>query len=120
MRAKLVGLVEKQGVFEGKPYHSIKLHCIAPSDDKDFTGWRVLDPKTTSIKYDRLPYIVGRLMELSELVTYVGSEIDIQYNDNKQITGISFEFDKGWRTPDEVRNEASKDQTPKDEAKKDK
>lgn len=46
MRAKLIGLVEKQGVFEGKPFHSIKLHCIAPSEDKDFVGWRVLDVKT--------------------------------------------------------------------------
>lgn len=102
MRAKLIGLVEKQGVFEGKPYHSIKLHCIAPSDEKDFTGWRVLDLKTTSIKYDRLPFIVGRLMELSELITYVGSEIDIQFNDNKQIVGLKFEFDEGWKTPAEA------------------
>ncbi|MBD5144983.1 MAG: hypothetical protein HDT21_03590 [Ruminococcus sp.] len=108
MRAKLVGLVEKQGVFEGKPYHSIKLHCIAPSDDKDFHGWRVLDPKNTSIKYDRLPFVVGRLMELSELITYVGSEIDIQFNDNKQIVGLKFDFDEGWKTPAEAEKAETK------------
>lgn len=109
MRAKLIGLVEKQGVFEGKPFHSIKLHCIAPSEDKDFVGWRVLDVKTTSVKYDRLPFVVGRLMELSELITYVGSEIDIQFNDNKQIVGLKFDFDEGWKTPEEAKKEAKKD-----------
>lgn len=94
MKAKLMGLVEKEGVFEGKPYHSIKLHCIAPGDDKGFVGWRVLDIKTTSIKFDRLPFIVGRPMEVSELATYVGSEIDIQFDDQKRISGITFEADK--------------------------
>ena len=93
MRAKLIGVCEKQGVFQEKAYHSIKLHCIAPGEDKDFTGWRVLDLKTTSIKYDRLPYVVGRLMEYSELLTYVGGEVDIQFNDNKQIVGLKFEAD---------------------------
>ena len=39
MRAKLIGVCEKQGVFQEKAYHSIKLHCIAPGEDKYFTGY---------------------------------------------------------------------------------
>lgn len=88
MRAKLVGLVEKQGVFQEKPFHSIKLHLIAPTVEEGFFGWRVLDPKFTSIKYDRLSFIFGKPIDMQELVTYVGDEVDIQYDDNKHIVGI--------------------------------
>lgn len=88
MLAKLMGLIEKQGVFEGKPFHSIKLHLIAPAIEEGFFGWRVLDPKYTSIKYDRLSFIFGKPMDMQELVTYVGDEVDIHYDDNKHIVGI--------------------------------
>ena len=90
MLAQLVGCVEKQGVFEGKPYHSIKLHLIASPVEEGFFGKRVLDPKYTSIKFERLSFVVGRPMEYRELVEHVGEDIDIQYDDNKHIVGIKF------------------------------
>ncbi len=93
MKAKLIGLVEKAGIFENKPFHSIKFHIIAPGDEQGFVGWRVLDLKNTSIKYDRLAFIVGRPMEVSELATYVGSEIDVQYDDKQRISAIHFYAD---------------------------
>lgn len=93
MQAKFMGFVEKQGVFQDKPFHSIKLHIIAPGNEAGFQGWRVLDPKTTSVKFDRLAFIVGRPMELSELATYVGSEIEIQFDDKQKITEIHFVAD---------------------------
>lgn len=93
MKAKLMGFKENSGVFQGNPFHSIALHIIAPGDDKDFIGWRVLDPQYTKIKYDRLPFIVGRPMELSELATYAGSEIDVQFDDKKRISAIHFTAD---------------------------
>lgn len=88
MLAKLVGLIEKEGVFEGKPYHSIKLHLIAQANEEGFFGMRVLDPKYTSIKYDRLSFIFGKPMDKQMLVDLVGDEIDVHYDDNKHIVGI--------------------------------
>lgn len=94
MKAKLVGMIEKEGIFEGKPFHSIKLHCTAPCMDEGFTGVQVIDPKVTSIKYDNLPFIVGRPMKVSELATYVGSEINLDFDQNKKIVGIQFLADQ--------------------------
>lgn len=95
MRAKFMGFIEKSGVFEGKPYHSIKASFVTPDVEPGFYGQRVLDPKITSIKYDRLPFIVGRPMEISELATYCGSDCEIQFNDSKQISSIKFYIDDG-------------------------
>lgn len=94
MRAKLMGFVEKQGIFEGKPFHSIKASFITPEVEQGFYGSRVLDPKVTSIKYERLPFILGRPMELSELATYCGADCEIGFDDNKKISSIRFLIDE--------------------------
>ncbi len=94
MKAKLVGIRETQGVFEGKPFHSIKLHCTAPCIDDGFVGVQVIDPKVTSISFDKLPFIIGRPITFNELSTYVNSNINIDFDQNKRIVGLTFDFDK--------------------------
>ncbi len=90
MKAKLIGFIENKGIFQGNPFHSITFHIIAPGDSEKFVGWRVLDPQNTKVKYDRLSFVVGRPIEMSELATYVGTEIDVQYDDKQRISAIHF------------------------------
>lgn len=86
-RAKLLGFKESSGTFEGKPYHSVKLHISEP-----FIGDNCFGSETSvqSLKYDNLPYIFGRPVPVSELVTYINSEIDISYDKNGKVTSIVF------------------------------
>jgi hypothetical protein len=64
MKVRIEGFIEKQGVIEGKAYHSIKVHCSKPFVEPNSIGREVIE---ASVQFDRLPYVVGRLMELSEL-----------------------------------------------------
>lgn len=88
MKVKLLGFRETQGTFEGKPFHSVKLHICEP-----FTADNAYGSETSvqSIKYDRMPYIFGRPVELSELSTFVNSEIDVQYDKNGSLCKITLE-----------------------------
>lgn len=90
MKVTLVGISESQGVFEGRPYHKIKLHCTAPCMDDNFVGLQVLDPKITSVSFEKLPFIVGRPITFNELCQFVDSDINIDFDQNKRIVGLSF------------------------------
>lgn len=90
-KVKFEGFKESQGTFEGKAYHSIKFHISEP-----FTSEKAYGRETSiqSVKFDRLSFILGRPMELSELATYVGSQADFQFDKNGSVVSITFDFDK--------------------------
>ena len=90
MKARLIGVRETQGVFEGKPYHSIKMHCTAPCFDDGFIGEQVLDPKRTSVSFEKLPFVVGCPITYSEFSQHVGEEINIDFDLNQRVVGIQF------------------------------
>lgn len=89
-RVKFLGFKESQGTFEGKPYHSIKLHICEPFTSENAWG---SETSIQSVKYERIPYVFGRPMELSELATYVNSEADFQYDKNGTVVSITFPAD---------------------------
>lgn len=90
-KVKFEGFKESQGTFEGKPYHSIKFHISEPFTSENAYG---RETSIQSVKFDRLPFILGRPMELSELATYVGSQADFQFGKNGSVVSITFDFDK--------------------------
>ena len=86
-KARLLGIRETSGTFEGKPFHSIKFHISEPFNQENSWGQ---ETSVQSVKYDRLPYILGRPMGLTELITFVGTEIDITYDKNGKVSFIHF------------------------------
>lgn len=86
-KVKFLGFRETQGTFEGKPFHSIKFHICEPFTSENAYG---NETSIQSVKYDRLPFVLGRPMEISELATYVNSEADFQYDKNGTVTAIHF------------------------------
>lgn len=89
-KVKFLGFKETQGTFEGKPYHSIKLHISEPFTSENAYG---SETSVQSVKYDRMAFVFGRPMELSELATYVNSEADFQYDKNGAVVSIRFDAD---------------------------
>ena len=90
-KVKVLGITEKQGTFEGKPYHSIKFHIAEPFNAKDCYG---TETSIQSVKYDNLPFVLERPMRMEELVTYINSEAEFYYDKNGTVTKIAFEADK--------------------------
>ena len=86
-KAKLLGIRETQGEFQGKPFHSMKFHIAEPfSADKSWGQ----ETSIQSVRYDRLPFILGRPMGFQELSTFVNTDIDITYDKNGSVIGIQF------------------------------
>ncbi len=96
MKARLEGIVETQGEFQGKAFHSVKLHCTAPIERTsamvNSAGRQVLD--VISIKYEDLPFVAPRPMRIEELATYVGADIDLDFTQNKRLCGFSVPIDE--------------------------
>ena len=89
-KAKLLGIRETQGKFEGKPYHSVKLHIAEPFTAENSYGQ---ETSIQSVKFERMPYIFGRPITVEELATYVNSTIDIMYDKYGNPATITFEAD---------------------------
>ena len=90
-KVKFLGFKESKGTFEVKPYHSVKLHISEPFTSDNAYG---METSIQSVKYDRMPFIFGRPIELSELATYVGADADFQYDKNGSVTSITFPIDE--------------------------
>lgn len=90
-KVKFEGFKESQGTFEGKSYHSIKFHISEPFTSENAYG---RETSIQSVKFDRLSFILGRPIELSELATYVGADADFQYDKNGSVTSITFPIDE--------------------------
>lgn len=89
-KAKLLGIKEAQGTFEGKPYHSFKLHISEPFVG---TGCYGCETSISSIKYEDIPFVFGKPISAQELSTYVNAEMDIFYGKNGKVVSISFPSD---------------------------
>ena len=90
-KVKVMGIAEKQGMFEGKPYHSVKFHIAEPFNAKDCYG---METSVQSVKFDNLPFILEHPMRMDELVTYINSNAEFFYDKNGTVVKIVFEADK--------------------------
>lgn len=85
----LLGVREMQGTFEGRDYHTIALHVAKPFDKEKSYGKETLIKK---VKYERLPFILSSPVESVKDFAdkYIGSQIDISYDENGQPEHIAF------------------------------
>ena len=94
-RARLLGVRETQGTFEGKPFHSVKLHIAEPFYADNSYGE---ETSIQSVKYERLPYVLrsnvpGLLIDFSGLVEHIGEYAEFQYDKNGSLTQVIFDCD---------------------------
>lgn len=79
----LLGVRELQGTFEGRDYHTVALHVAKPFDKDKSYGKETLIKK---VKYERLPFVLSSPVESVKDFAdkYIGSNIDISYDENGQ------------------------------------
>ena len=88
MQVRIEGIRETQGNFEGKPFHSVKFHISEPFFEDNAVGREV---SVQSVKYERLPFVFNRPIELSEVMSLVGQTANFEYNKNKQLVRIKID-----------------------------
>jgi hypothetical protein len=82
---KVIGIAERQGVYEGSPYHNVNFHCTIPfSDDSGKSSG--LQVKHVKVKYDILCETQGgkRLAE-KDLFAFIGKDVTFFYNEYKNV-----------------------------------
>ncbi len=86
---KIVGIEEKIGVYEDKPFHNVILHCAEEFYNNDKTeGLRVSKVK---VRYDVLTKIFGKELTISEIKSLVGKDVEeFLYDRYSNVKSIEF------------------------------
>ena len=93
---KVVGIVNSQGDFNGKPYHNLVFHVTAPNDNanRDVCG---LLTDTVKVRYSDLNMVLGLgLADPSDVEKlgaemfddYLGAELEVSYNKYGAVNAI--------------------------------
>lgn len=88
MKVKLLGVRETQGTFEGKSFHSVKLHIAEPFTVDNSWG---SETSVQSVKYDLIPFIFGKPVEVRDIGGLVGCDIDVQFDKNGTVFKIDID-----------------------------
>lgn len=86
---KIVGIEEKLGVYEDKPFHNVILHCAEEFYNNDKTeGLRVSQVK---VRYDVLTKTFGKELTTSEIKSLVGKDVEeFLYDKYSNVKAIEF------------------------------
>ncbi len=87
---KIYGVKEAKGTYEGTAYHNVNLHCL--DDDENANGKVCCVVK---IKHAKLADVFGdNSMNLAKLVTLIGKDISVYYDQYKNPAHIVLRDDK--------------------------
>lgn len=93
---KVVGIVNSQGDFNGKPYHNLVFQCTAPNENanRDICGLIV---DTVKVRYADLNTVLGlgladpadaEKLTAETFSDYLGAEIEVAYNKYGAVNAI--------------------------------
>lgn len=92
---KIIGIEEKNGVYEGSTFHNVYFHCAKEFDNEKSKGFNVSKVK---VKYDILTECSGKELTTSEILSLLNHDVKFHYDEYKNVSFVSV-FDS---------NEASK------------
>lgn len=83
---KIIGIEEKIGEYEDRPYHNVNFHCAEEFDNEKSKGLRV---STTKVKYDTLTECFNKALTTAEILSFVGQDVDFYYDKYKNVTIVN-------------------------------
>lgn len=83
---KIIGIEEKFGEFENKPYHNVYFHCAKEFDNENSKGFNVSKVK---VKYDTLTECCGKELTTKEILSLVGQDVKFHYDEYKNVSFVS-------------------------------
>lgn len=83
---KIIGIEEKFGEFENKPYHKVHFHCAEEFHNEKSKGLRV---EVVKVKYDILTESFDKALTTAEILSLVGQEVDFYYDKFKNVSIVN-------------------------------
>ena len=84
---KIIGIEERIGEFENKPYHNVNFHCAEEFENEKSEGVRV---SIVKVRYDILTKTFGKELTTSEIKSLVGKNVDFLYDKYKNVSYVEF------------------------------
>lgn len=84
---KIIGIEERIGEFESKPYHNVNFHCAEEFENEKSEGVRV---SIVKVRYDILTKTFGKELTTSEIKSLVGKNVDFLYDKYKNVSYVEF------------------------------
>ncbi|MCL2004085.1 MAG: hypothetical protein FWG72_08805 [Oscillospiraceae bacterium] len=85
---KIIGIEEKEGVYEGTAYHNIHFHGTEPFSNDKSAG---LKTKEIKVKHKILSENFGKALTTKEILTFVGKEVAFYYDEYKNVNFVQVE-----------------------------
>ncbi len=86
---KIVGIEEKIGMYEDKPFHNINFHCAEEFDNKDKSDG--LKVSIVKVRYNVLTKTFGKELTTAEIKSLVGRDIEeFLYDKYRNVSFVEF------------------------------
>jgi len=82
---KIIGVEDSKGVFENRPYHNVNFYGTIPVNSNKGAG---LKPKKVKVKLSVLSESFGRMMEVKDIITFMGAELDFDYDEYQNVKRV--------------------------------
>lgn len=83
---KIIGIEEKIGEFDNRPYHNVNFHCAEELNDENSKGLKVSIAK---VKYDALTNSFDKALTTAEIKSLVGQDVEFYYDKYKNVTIVN-------------------------------
>lgn len=80
---KILGIEERFGEFENKPYHNVYFHCGEEFKNEKSKGFNV---SMVKVRYDTLTKSFEKELTTSEILSLVGKDVEFYYDKYKNVT----------------------------------
>lgn len=74
---RIIGIEEKTGEFNDKPYHNVYFHCAEEFANEKGKG---LNVSIAKVKYDILTDIFEKALTTTEIFSLVGNDVEFYYD----------------------------------------
>lgn len=83
---KIVGIEEKLGEFNNKPFHHVYFHCA-----KEFTNEKSkgLNVSAVRVRYDALTNSFDKALTSAEILSLVGKDVEFYYDQYKNVSIVN-------------------------------
>jgi len=83
---KIIGIEERFGEFENKPYHNINFHCAEEFVNEKSKGLNVSKIK---VRYDVLTDSFDKALTTTEVLSLVGKDVEFYYDKYKNVSIVN-------------------------------
>ena len=85
---KIMGIEERIGVYEDKPFHNVNFHCAEEFNNDKSEGLKV---SVVKVRYDVLTKTFGKELTTSEIKSLVGKDVEeFLYDKYSNVKAIEF------------------------------